>query len=103
MKFNPAALIITGGFSLFFLVSGVRALVRKRMTVVNPNHAGAWPGLLGKAMHSQLPKNPLDPHPELHMEATGGRALGMAVLYIVLGVVFLGLGIFATLVENDVL
>lgn len=103
MKFNPAVLIITGGFSLFFLVSGVRALVRKRMTVVNPAHSGAWPGLLGKAMHSQLPPNPLDPHPSLHMEATGGRALGMAVLYLVLGVAFLGLGVFATLVENDVL
>ncbi|RKH67582.1 hypothetical protein [Corallococcus aberystwythensis] len=103
MKINPAVLIIAGGFSLFFLVSGVRALVRKRMTVVNPAHSGAWPGLLGKAMHSQLPKNPFDPHPSMHMEATGGRALGMAVLYIVLGVAFLGLGIFATLVENDVL
>ncbi|RKH47426.1 hypothetical protein [Corallococcus sicarius] len=103
MKLNPAVLILTGGFSLFFLASGVRALVRKRMTVVNPTHSGAWPGLLGKAMQSQLPTNPLDPHPSLHMEATGGRALGMAVLYIVLGVAFLSLGIFATLVENDVL
>ncbi|GMT98653.1 hypothetical protein KH5H1_27720 [Corallococcus caeni] len=74
MKFNPAVLIMAGSFSLFFLVSGVRALVRKRMTVVNPSHSGAWPGLLGKA-----------------------------VLYIVLGVALLGLGIFATLVENDVL
>ncbi|QSQ26764.1 hypothetical protein JY651_18350 [Pyxidicoccus parkwayensis] len=103
MKFNPAVLIITGGFSLFFLVAGVRALVRKRMTVMNPAHAGAWPGLLGKAMHSQLPKNPLDPHPSRHMEATGGRAIGMAVLYLVLGVAFLAMGVFATLVENDVL
>lgn len=43
MKLNPAVLILTGGFSLFFLASGVRALVRKRMTVVNPTHSGAWP------------------------------------------------------------
>ena len=47
MKLNPAVLIITGGFALYFLISGVRALVRGRIAVVNPNSRSAYPGLLG--------------------------------------------------------
>ncbi|PTL77218.1 hypothetical protein [Vitiosangium sp. GDMCC 1.1324] len=107
MRFNPAVLIITGGFSLFFLISGVRALVRKRMTVVNPDSPSAWPGLLGSLLvEARKPYDvpmPGGPHLGPHMEATGARAVGMAWLYIVLGVAFLLVGLFHFLMDNDLL
>jgi hypothetical protein len=107
MKFDPAVSIIVGGFSLFFLISGVRALRRKRMTVVNPDARGAWPGLMGILMFAARKSNEVprveEPHPGLHLEATGAHAVGMAWLYIVLGVAFLAVGILDVLVRNDLL
>lgn len=107
MKINPAVCILTGGFSLFFLISGVRALVRKRMMVVNPASRQAWPGLLGAILTEarkqyEVPQV-MEPHQGLHVEATGAQAVGMAWLYIVLGVGFLFVGVFHFLMENDLL
>jgi len=44
---NLVVLGVTGGLSLFFLVSGIRGLFRGCITVVNPNSPSGWPGLLG--------------------------------------------------------
>ncbi len=107
MQFNPAVSIIVGGFSLFFLISGVRALKRKRMMVVNPDSNSAWPGpagLLMKAIRGEYEVPQAGgPQPGLHVEATGAQAVGMAWLYIVLGVAFLAVGLLDFLMRNDLL
>ncbi|WP_375773075.1 hypothetical protein NR798_20015 [Archangium gephyra] len=107
MRFNPAVCIIFGSFSLFFLISGVRALKRKRMTVVNPDSNAAWPGPAGLLMRAirkeyEVPRVEAPPS-GLHVEATGAQAVGMAWLYIVLGVAFLAVGVFDILMQNDLL
>ena len=107
MQFNPGLTLVFGGFSLFFLISGVRALRRKRMMVVNPDSNAAWPGpagLLMKAIRKEYEVPRVEAPPSgLHVEATGAQAVGMAWLYIVLGVAFLGVGLFDFLMRNDLL
>ena len=44
-------LALTGGLTLFFLGTGLRGLARGRITVVNPHHPGAWPGILGALLY----------------------------------------------------
>ena len=102
MKLNPATLVITGGLGLYFLVAGGRALAQRRMTIVNPDARNAYPGLLGALIYSQRPRNPLA-QAGLHVEATGAQAVARAWLYLVLGALFVVIGVLATLVENDVL
>ena len=103
MSVDPAVLIICGGFALSFLVAGARALVRGRITVVRPASRAATSGLFGLVMHAQRPLLPLDPSYAPHAELTGAQARVRAWLYLALGALFVGLGLFATLVENGVL
>lgn len=107
MQFDPAVCIVFGGFSLFFLISGVRALRSKRMRVVNPDSPHAWPGVVGFLLHQARKEYevPRVGGPELgpHVEVTGGQAVGMAWLYLVLGGLFLAVGILDLLMRNDLL
>ena len=80
-------LSLTGGLTLFFLVTGFRGLTRRRMTVVNPHHAGAWPGILGALLylgrrHAGLQDDGVYSR---HISVSGAAAHGHAWLHIVLG------------------
>ncbi len=79
---------LTGGLTLFFLVTGLRGLARGHMTVVNPHHPGAWPDILGGLLYlgrrrAGLQKDTLA-HSR-HIRVAGAAAYGHAWLHIVLG------------------
>jgi hypothetical protein len=81
-------LFLTGGLTLFFLVTGICGLSRGRITVVNPHHSGAWPGILGVLLsmgrrHAGL-QNDMAAHSH-HVTVGGAAASGYAWLYIILG------------------
>jgi hypothetical protein len=78
------AWLLAGGLGLTLVVLGVRGLLRGRLTVVNPRSRGATPGILGALERAAY--GPKDPNEPLHVEATGGTAIGMAMLYGVLGI-----------------
>ena len=79
---------LTGGLTLFFLISGFRGLIRGRMTVVNPHHSQAWPGILGALL--QLGRRNAGLQDDWaahsrHVTVAGSVACGHAWLHIVLG------------------
>lgn len=80
-----AGLVVFGAFAAYFLITGVRALTTGRITVVNANNRGAWPGLLGAAMWRMRTPPPPDTPTGFHVEATGSEARGRGILHIVLG------------------
>jgi hypothetical protein len=81
-------LSLTGGLTLFFLVTGLRGLVRGRMTVVNPHHSAAWPGILGALLYLGRRKAGLQDDwagHSRHLTVGGTAACGHAWLHIILG------------------
>jgi hypothetical protein len=80
---------ITGGLSLFFLVSGIRGLFRGHITVVNPNSSCGWPGLLGLLLFISRRSMEIDNSfsPLTHTaKIEGAEAKGRAWFYILLGI-----------------
>lgn len=88
-----AAALICALFAAYFLITGVRALITGRMTVVNPDNRRSSPGLVGALIwRMRAPPAPNAPT-GLHVEATGSEARGRAVLHLVLGAAFLAAAI----------
>lgn len=86
---NLVVLGITGGLSLFFLVSGFRGLFRGHITVVNPNSPSGWPALLGVLLFiSRLSMGIDNNFSQLAHTAKieGTSARGRAWFYILLGI-----------------
>jgi hypothetical protein len=91
------ALVICGGFATYFLITGVRALMTGRMTVVNPDSRGSSPGPLGALLWRMRAPPAPDAQAGLHVEATGAEARGRAILHLALGAAFVAVAA-ATLV-----
>ncbi len=86
---NLVVLGITGGLSLFFLVSGIRGLFRRYITVVNPNSPSGWPGVLGLFLFISRRSMGIDNNfsPLTHAaKIEGAQAKGRAWFYILLGI-----------------
>jgi hypothetical protein len=86
---NLVVLGITGGLSLFFLISGIRGLFRGHITVVNPNNPSGWPGLLGLLLFISRRSMGIDNNfsPLTHtVKIDGSEARGRAWFYILLGI-----------------
>ena len=81
-------LSLTSGLTLFFLVTGLRGLLRGRMTVVNPHNPGAWPDLFGAVLYLGRRRVGLQDDTaahNLHISVGGAAACRHAWLHIVLG------------------
>jgi hypothetical protein len=83
-----ASIVMCSLFATYFLVTGLRALVSGRMTVVNPENRRASPGVVGALLWRMRPPARPDAPTGLHVEATGAEARGRAILNIVLGTAF---------------
>jgi hypothetical protein len=80
---------ITGGLSLFFIVSGIRGLVQRQITVVNPNSLSAWPEFLGALLFIPRRSMGLDNNLQSNNHTArihGSSAQGRAWFYILLGI-----------------
>lgn len=77
---------------LYFLLTGIRAIHSGRMTVVNPDHSSAYPGILGKIMlhakNTGVPQWQIDSQSPSSV-IQGSDALLRGVVYIVFGVIIL--------------
>lgn len=86
---NLVVLGITGGLSLFLLVSGIRGLFRGNITVVNPNSPSGWPGLLGLLLFISRRSTGIDNNYSLlthTAQIEGAQAKRRAWFYILLGI-----------------
>ena len=80
---------ITGGLSLFFLISGIRGLFRGYINVVNPNNPSGWPGIIGMLLFISRRSMGIDNNfsPLAHAaKIEGAQAKGRAWVYILLGI-----------------
>ena len=86
---NLVVLVITGGLSFFFLVSGIRGLLQGHISVVNPNGPAGWPGILGLLLfisrRSMGIDNNFSPLTDT-AKIEGSQARGRAWFYILLGI-----------------
>ena len=86
---NLVVLVITGGLSFFFLLSGIRGLLQGHISVVNPNGPAGWPGLLGLLLFISRRSMGIDNNfsPLTHTtKIEGAEAKGRAWFYILLGI-----------------
>jgi len=86
---NLVVLGITGGLSVFFLISGIRGLFRGHITVVNPSSPSGWPGFLGLLLFISRRSTGIDNNfsPLTHAATIEGtEAKGRAWFYVFLGI-----------------
>lgn len=78
--------VICGGFAFVFWIWGLRGLISRKMTVVNPRSRAAFGGgVIGALLARGAGANPNELPYE---EASGSRAVGMSVLFLLLAVAF---------------
>jgi hypothetical protein len=82
------AIAFCGGLGSYFVASGISALRKGRITVVNPESRAAWPGLVGAVLWHLRSSPRLMPSTERYVDATGAEARERGVLHLVLGLAF---------------
>ncbi|MHB8883288.1 MAG: hypothetical protein ACYC69_17485 [Thermodesulfovibrionales bacterium] len=84
-------ILIVGGIGLYFLVTGIMALFKKRMTVVNPHRLTVF-GILKEKIEAELkvpevPEGLIDRSPQMILR--GKKVLVRAWFHIIFGLVAL--------------